>query len=311
MQSLIGMMVFLLVFFGICTMGYVLIVRPARDLRRALSRLRNLADEPMRELPTSHAVDKWAWVTLPRCVALFLSKEKKSVADLQSKLLRAGYFRTNAALLFVGVRLLLMAILSTAFGLFIFWTGLVAPARIPFVALLGCAVGMIGPSFWLDAQVSKRQRLLRNALPDALDMLVLCMEGGISLSAALQRVTDELKAAHPILALEMNIVQREVELGLSPGAAFKKFADRCGLADIRDLASTLQQSERFGASITKALRIYAEGARADRQMRAEETAQKAAVKILFPTLFCIFPAIFIVLLGPAAFQLAPLFIRKH
>src|SRR5882672_854826 len=104
MASLIGMAAFLVVFFGMCFMGYYLMLRPARDLRRAVSRLRNLGDEPVREPISSHAVDKWAWLTLPKCVAMFLSNEKKSVADLQSKLLRAGYFRPGASLVFVGVR---------------------------------------------------------------------------------------------------------------------------------------------------------------------------------------------------------------
>ena len=105
----------------------------------------------------------------------------------------------------------------------------------------------------------------------------------------------------------MNIMQREIQLGLSTGEALKKMGERCGLEDVRDLASVLLQSERFGASMVKALRQHAESWRQERQQRAEEQAHKSAVKILFPTLLCIFPAIFIVLLGPAAFQMAALF----
>jgi tight adherence protein C len=107
----------------------------------------------------------------------------------------------------------------------------------------------------------------------------------------------------------MNIVQREIQLGLSAGAALKKLGERCGLVDVRDLASVLLQSERFGASVVKAVRTYSESWRQERQNQAEERAQMAAVKILFPTLLCIFPAIFVVLLGPAAFQIANLFAR--
>jgi tight adherence protein C len=303
--GLIGMSVFLLVFAGILALGYFFTM-PAHDRRHAVSRLRSLADGTTRNSP-SHAAGTWAWLMPPEQVMRFLSSEKKSVAELQSKLLQAGYFRPSASLVFIGVRLLLMVFLAAACGLLAYWTGLVTPAKIPLMSLLGCAAGMVGPSFWLSAQVRKRQQLLRNALPDALDMLVLCLEGGMGLHAALQRVSDDLEAAHPALDVEMNIIQREIELGLSPGTAFKKFADRCRLTDVRDLAAIIQQSERFGASVTKALRIYADGARAERQMRTEEMAQKAAVKILFPTLLCIFPAIFIVLLGPAAYQLRQLF----
>jgi tight adherence protein C len=157
--------------------------------------------------------------------------------------------------------------------------------------------------------VRARKRALRNAFPDALDTLVLCLEGGVGLNAAMQRVTDELQVVHPALGAEMVIIQGEMQLGLSAGEALRKFAERCGLEDVRDLASVIQQSERSGASVARALRIHADSARVERQQRAEETAQKAAVKILFPTLLCIFPAIFIVLLGPAAFQLARMFRR--
>jgi tight adherence protein C len=149
--------------------------------------------------------------------------------------------------------------------------------------------------------------MLRRGVADMLDMLVLCLEGGVSMTAAMQRVTGELHWAHPLLAGEMNIVQRKIALGMSPGEALKQFGDRCALEEVRDLAAVLLQSERFGASVVKALRIHADTSRQERQQRAEEKAQKASVKILFPTLLCIFPAIFIVLLGPAAFQIVAMF----
>jgi len=175
------------------------------------------------------------------------------------------------------------------------------------VTLSAVGVGMWTPHGWLEHRVRRRRRLLRRGLPDALDMLVLCLEGGISMSAAVQRVTGELWLAHPELGGEMAILQREMLLGLSAGEALKKMAERCGLDEVRDLASVLLQSERFGASMVSALRTHAESWRLERQRHAEELAHKAAVKILFPTLLCIFPAIFIVLLGPAAFQMAKLF----
>jgi tight adherence protein C len=110
-----------------------------------------------------------------------------------------------------------------------------------------------------------------------------------------------------VLASELNIIYREMQLGLTVGDALRKFADRCDLEDMRDLASVLLQSERMGASVAQALRTHADTCRQERQQRAEEAAHKTAVKILFPTLLCIFPAIFIVLLGPAAIQMADLF----
>jgi tight adherence protein C len=116
-------------------------------------------------------------------------------------------------------------------------------------------------------------------------------------------VGAELRTAHPVLALELNIVQREIQMGSSPGEALQKMGVRTDLEEIRSLASVVTQAERFGASLVKSLRVHAETLRLKRQQHAEELAQKASVKILFPTLLLIFPAIFVVILGPAAFQI--------
>ena len=142
-----------------------------------------------------------------------------------------------------------------------------------------------------------------------MDLLVLCLEGGTSLSAAFQHVLGELRLAHPELGGEMEIVQHEMLLGKTAGEAMQRFAQRCDLEEVRTLAGVLLQNERYGVSVSKALRIHADTMRQQRQQRVEEMAQKAAVKILFPTLLCIFPAIFIVVLGPAAYQIARLFSR--
>jgi tight adherence protein C len=206
--------------------------------------------------------------------------------------------------LFRGAQLALaIALTGVVFGLLtiVFKVG---SQKAVFFAIGGGLLGVLVPSFWLDYYKKQRQATLRRALPDALDMIVLCLEGGISLTAAIQRVTDELQAAHPALAIEMGIVQREMQLGLSAGDALRKFADRYQLTDVQNLASVILQSEQFGASVVKALRVHADTSRQERQQYAEEMAQKATVKILFPTLLCIFPAIFIVILGPAAFQVA-------
>jgi tight adherence protein C len=178
------------------------------------------------------------------------------------------------------------------------------------VGAIGAGCGLILPGLCLDARVRGRQVTLKRGLPDALDMIVLCVEGGISIMGALERVTAELQAAHPLLGAELTIVHREVQLGQSVGEAVRHFGERCGLEDIRSLASVFLQTERYGASVAKALRIHADTCRQERQQQAEERAQKAAVQILMPTLLFIFPAIFIVILGPAAFQIASLFAKK-
>src|SRR5262249_55844067 len=152
--------------------------------------------------------------------------------------------------------------------------GLLPSHLLVHAALVACGVGVLLPGLWLDARRRKRQRELRNALPDALDMLVLCLEGGLSLTGAVQRVTGELQEVHPLLAGEMNIVEREMQMGLSVGEALKKLGERSGLEEVQTLASVLLQSERYGSGTGKALRIYADSCRLERQQRAEELAQK-------------------------------------
>jgi tight adherence protein C len=177
------------------------------------------------------------------------------------------------------------------------------------LALVLMGGGWMVPGLWLDSRVKRWQGMLRRGLPDAIDMLVLCLEGGASLSAAFQQVLNELRLAHPELAGELDIVQQETLLGKTTGEAFQAFGRRCDLEEVRALASVLVQNERYGVSVAKTLRLHAETMRQQRQYRAEELAQKAAVKILFPMVLCIFPAVFIVVLGPAAFQIARMFNR--
>ena len=137
-----------------------------------------------------------------------------------------------------------------------------------------------------------------------MDILVICLEGGLSLPAALKRVSSELKMVHPALAAELGIVQREIQLGRTSGEALRKMGERSDLEEVRSLASVILQSERLGASLVKSLRVHADTLRVKRQQRAEELAQTAATKMLFPTVLFILPAMFVVILGPAVIHIA-------
>jgi tight adherence protein C len=221
---------------------------------------------------------------------------------LKNRLIQAGFYRPQAMQVFLGVKVLMMtapAMIGLILGAIGFF-----PIKIAVLAgaCLGI-IGMIGPSFWLDRTKARRGHTLRLSLPDALDLLVICLEGGLTLQSALQRIAEELLTAHPALAGELLIVQREVQLGLADSEAIKHMAERTDLSELRSLVAVITQSERFGASLVKGLKIHAESLRQDRRQRAEEMAQKAGTKILFPTLLFIFPAIFVVILGPAFFQI--------
>jgi tight adherence protein C len=220
---------------------------------------------------------------------------------LQEQFLSAGIYSPSGPFVFAAVRfvggMILPGIVLIAgnVGLIEFWKALAA----------GCLVGLIGmfgPAVWLRMRISRRQMLLRIALPDFLDLTVTCLEAGQSFEAALQRVTDELRTAHPLLALELTIVQRELALGATPFRALRNFAERSQLDVVRTLATFVDQAQKFGASMVESLRTHAEMLRELREQRSEELAQKAAVKILFPTLLFIFPPILITLAGPAVIE---------
>jgi tight adherence protein C len=256
--------------------------------------------------PDKDSVAHLARSTLPKMGAPLMPKSQEERTKLQSRLMHAGLYQRQAMVVFLGVKMLLMvgpAIVGLALGvvgLVSITTGLIGGA------LLGI-FGMIGPSFWLDRMKAARQATFRRALPDALDVLVICLEGGLSLGGALRRVAGELRTAHPALAAELNIVQREIQLGMSTGEALRQFGERTDLEEIRSLAGVIIQAERFGASLVKALRVHAQTLREKRLQYAEEMAAQAATKLLIPTILFILPCVFVVILAPAAIQLLQLF----
>jgi tight adherence protein C len=219
-----------------------------------------------------------------------------------SRLIQAGLYRRNSIASYMLVKFFLVLV-PPAIGLL---AGLLGWVNLLHGLLAGIVLGLVGtilPSFWLDARKRSRQTQMRRALPDALDVIVTCVEAGLSLPAAIARVGRELQGAHPALAAEMTIVEREIQLGCSSGEAIKRFAQRYDLAELRSLASVILQAEKFGSSVTQALRVHAEELRRKRFQAAEEQAQKASVKLLLPTILFIFPALYVVLLGPAVFDI--------
>lgn len=294
-----------LAFVGAASLTLMLFLALGGKKSRLDQRLESLANPDEAE-PKDDAVAEVARAALPKVGAYLVPKSPDERTKLQTRLVHAGLYSREAMVLFLGVKVFLMigpAIAGTAAGL----VGIVSlPIGIVFGSLLG-VFGMIGPSFWLDLQKANRQTIFRRSLPDALDILVICLEGGASLAAAVARVANELRTAHPVLAAELTIVQREVQLGRTVGDAIRQFANRADLEELRGLAAVILQSEKFGASLVKALRVHAETLRTRRVMMAEEMAQKAVVKMLFPMVFFIMPALFIAVLGPTGIMLLEMF----
>jgi tight adherence protein C len=246
---------------------------------------------------------------LQRLNAIFHGGDPRKLDTLRTRLVHAGYGHPLATTCFMILRLSTVILLGLAVGLGVWLLFKLPMIRVATWAVAGAGTGYLLPSILLARQITRRQNRLQKGLPDAVDVLVLCLEGGLGFHAAMQWVADELDAAHADLGAELAMVYRDMQMGLPAGEAFQSFADRTGLESARDLAALLMQSDKLGVGLAKTLRSYSETARRQRRMKAEESAQKAAVKILFPTLIFIFPAIFIVLIGPAALQLAKLFTR--
>jgi tight adherence protein C len=229
-------------------------------------------------------------------------KQDEAKNQLRDRLIQAGLYRQDAPAVFLIVRVLLLVFMVAA-G---FVVGIMGVISLPVALLATGFVGIaatIAPSFWLDWVKASRQRKIRRALPDALDVIGVCLQGGLSLPAALVRVSRELGTAHPMLALELAIVEREVHMGHTTAQALRRFSQRFDLEELRSLASVVAQAEKFGSSLTRAMSVYADTLRLGRHQRGEEMAQKAAIKLLFPTLFCILPGVFVVILGPAAIRI--------
>ena len=228
----------------------------------------------------------------------------------QQQLQFAGYRSVSAVTTFYGAKLALSAAMLLGWLLVSRFLPHISSGRIGFIALAACFFGMLLPGIWLDRAVKKRHKLLRDGFPDALDLLTVCVESGLGLTQALQRVADELDVSHPELAGEIAQVTAQMRAGVDREDALRGLATRTGLEDVRGLVSLLTQTLRFGTGISEALRVYSEDFRDRRMQRAEEAAAKIGTKLIFPLVLCLFPSFFVVAIGPAVIKLVEAFSGK-
>jgi tight adherence protein C len=177
------------------------------------------------------------------------------------------------------------------------------------VALVVCAGGFFVPNLWLASVTKRRKAQLRRDLPNAMDLLVTCVEAGLGLDQALSRVAAELKLVAPLLAGELNTTFLEAQAGFSRRESFRRLSERTGVDDLRQLAAVLAQTEIFGTSLARALRSHSDGMRIIRMQHAERKAAMVGVKMTFPLVLCILPCVIGVVLGPAIVSIAEHFIN--
>jgi len=228
----------------------------------------------------------------------FMPKDREKISGLRQSLNKAGLYNPSTLRALMGAKLIFLivgVVGGYAFG--------VATDKLMLMLSLGGIVGYMAPQIWLRMRINANQKALTFGLPDALDLMVVCVEAGLTVDAAMQRVGQELGLAHPAIAREFGIAHMETRVGLTRGDSLKNIGIRTGNAGLQSLAAMLVQADRFGTSIAQALRVHAETLRLNRQHAAEELAAKASVKISFPLVLFIFPSTFIVLCGPTIIEL--------
>jgi tight adherence protein C len=239
---------------------------------------------------------------------LDVGKDSARNKELQKRFLRAGIYNERAVSIFLGVKIGLLLTLPVL--ILFFWWGQTTQ-RGPLIAGVSVLflLGYILPGFILDKLIKTRQKKIQAALPDALDLMVVCVEAGQGLNAAIKRVSDDLMESSPIIAREMLLVNLEIMAGLEREQALKNLGERTGVDDLISLCNILIQSDRFGTGIGQALRTQSDFMRTTRQKKLEELAAKTPVKLVFPLLLFIFPAIIVVVLGPAIIRISEFFSR--
>lgn len=263
-----------------------------------LARLTGIAAPAQEETKFAERQKERVRDTLANVGKLLPEASAEKTSRTQLLMIRAGYRSSEALLAMRGVKVLFPLALLAA----VYFTGFYRVNAF-FIPVVAFALGYLIPDMWLTWRVSARQGKLRRGLPDALDLMVICVEAGLGLDQALMKVSQDMKISHPELSEELQFVNLEMRIGKTRIEALRELARRTGLDDIKALVAMLIQTERFGTSIAQSLRVYSDDMRLKRRQRAEEMSAKTAVKMVPALVFFIFPALMVVILGPAVITL--------
>ena len=296
---LISVSTFICIAFGVMAI-YWLAFRPASA---TAARLKELDDarpgvQTIEHTPVANLAERIA-----DPINRLLPPSAANAKKLQKELMQAGFRSPSAPAVFRASQVLLMLLFPG--GIFLLWMGLGRPmngATIPMLFAFGA--GFILPRFVLNRLRANRQLRITWGLADALDLMVITMEAGLGLNAAMLKVCEELKDVHPDISKEFELANLEIRVGRERSEALRNLADRSGVEDLNSLVGMLIQADRFGTSIARAVRVYSDSLRTKRRQRAEQAAQKAAFKLLLPLGALLFPTMFIVILGPALLNIS-------
>jgi tight adherence protein C len=293
-----SMLISLLIFFGIAVVGAMLgmkvYVRPKEAMDRVVGGVQAVEEF------TSHP--SLAFHDVIKRLGNFVPQSPKDVTVMQRRLIRAGIRKEGALKVLYGAK----AVFGIAFPLIAL--AVVAGSETDtsnkfIVVLLATAVGFFGPNEYVRRRASKRQKEIARGLPNALDLLVVCVESGLGLDQAILQVSKELEHAHPEISEEFGLVNLELKAGKRRVEALRNLAERTGVDDLKKLVAVLIQADRFGTGVAQSLRAHSDFMRVQARQVAEEKAAKLGVKLIFPIFFCILPSLFVVTVGPVAMKI--------
>jgi tight adherence protein C len=229
-------------------------------------------------------------------------KKEENISAMRRLFIQAGYRKQSALGIFWGLKIFLALSFFgvTLIGKIFLWEWMPS-AQFTYIAIILAILGFFAPNVWIKLRISRRKEMIQRGLPDALDLMVVCVEAGTGLDAALLRTAEEMKKTNSVLAEEVRLVNLEIRAGKTRQEALRNLAWRTDLEDVSNLTTLLVQTEKFGTSIAQALRVHSDFMRTKRFQRAEELAQKLPIKLIFPLALFILPMMFLVTLGPAIF----------
>lgn len=253
--------------------------------------------------PAGEWLARVAKITTP-FAKLSVPDEGWDKSSLRVRFMNAGLRSEHAPMIYFGAKTLLAVLAPIVVWLILLVANVTLTTNMMLLyLLLASGTGLYLPNLILGKMVQARQLEIFENFPNALDLMTVCIEAGLAIDAAIGRVAQEMATSSPVVSEELHLVTLELRAGNSKEKALRNLAMRTGVDDVETLVSMLIQAERFGTSIADSLRVHAEGLRTKRRQRAEETAAKIALKLLFPLIFCIFPALMLVLMGPAMIQI--------
>jgi tight adherence protein C len=295
MALMLALLLFVLVMAGVTLVGLKLWVRP----KEAMDRVAGLAVEQHDQIPVHPSL---AVRQLLQRLGAVLPQNPKDVTVMQRKLIRAGLRGPNALKILYGTKVLFGILLPVVASMLMTKSEAEATNKLLFV-MASAAAGFFGPNEYVKIVMQRRQKEVRRGMPNALDLLVVCVESGLGLDQAILQVSKELEHAHPEITEEFGLVNLELKAGKRRVEALRNLADRTAVDELKKLVAVLIQADRFGTSIAQSLRGHADFMRVQARQIAEEKAAKLGVKLVFPIFFCILPSLFVVTVGPVAMRI--------